>query len=706
MNTDIIDRRAVVARHRIRRTEIDSEAPLSVGNGELAFTVDATGLQTFGDWHSRASARADGRSATPLGTQAQWAFHWAPNPDGVTLDDTMEPYALPDGTPVPYPTAYDWRLTEAEARAQQPAGYYFWVNPQRLHLGRLAFRITDPATGHTVEDPAGLAQTEQTLDLWAGLIDSTFTVGGLSTTTRTAVHPARDLIAVSSTSELFTAQAATVRLSFATIQDTWEADEDWTRPDAHETVVTTLADGSVEISRRVDDAEYTARLRATGCRVTTPEPHVVELVPVADRIDLVVEFSAAPATDPLPTAPEVFEAAAARWEAHWTEGAFVDLSGSTDPRAAELERRIILSQYLTAIQCAGSLPPQESGLVCNSWGGTFHLEMHWWHAAHFALWGRPELLERSLAWYRGILPAAQANAARLGYQGARWPKHVGPEGIESPNEIGPLLIWQQPHPISYAELVYRARGEDARVLAEYAELVDETAEFLAELLWWEDGVAHLAPPLMPAQERYEAASTWDPSFELAYVRWGLATAAEWRGRRGLDVPASWQRALDAIAPLPVSTEGRYEAVRGETALIDHPSLLGAYGFVPPSPLVDPKIMSRTLDMVLDEWEWNATWGWDYPLIAMCATRLGRFDTAIDSLLRPLPRNRYLSNGHNFQVPNRLPLYLPGNGGLLAAVAMLAADDDGRERDDLPSAWRIRAEGFPSRQGGTVTEGRA
>ena len=72
------------------------------------------------------------------------------------------------------------------------------------------------------------------------------------------------------------------------------------------------------------------------------------------------------------------------------------MSGSQDPRWRELERRIVLSQYLTAIQCAGSLPPQETGLTCNSWEGKFHLEMHWWHAAHFALWDRLPLLERSL----------------------------------------------------------------------------------------------------------------------------------------------------------------------------------------------------------------------------------------------------------------------------------------------------------------------
>lgn len=690
-----IDRRAVVARHSVVRATTDDEAPLSVGNGEFCFTADATGLQTFADWHSRSAARADGRSATPLGTQAQWAFHWAPNPSGLTLDDTMERYERPDGTPQTYPTAYDWGLTEAEARRLQPAGYYYWVNPQRLHLGRIAYRIFHPETGVAITDPRGIGQVEQTLDLWTGRLYSSFHVAGLRTRTRTAVHPDRDALAVSAVSELFRRDSAHIAISFATVHDTWEADEDWDRPYAHETTVVVRDDETVVVSRRVDEATYVVRLRASGCRVSQSDRHTITLMPEGDRVELVCEFEPSAGDEPLPSADSVFSAAAEHWSRFWQDGAFVDLGDSTDPRAPELERRVVLSHYLTAIQCAGSLPPQESGLVCNSWGGTFHLEMHWWHAAHFAMWGRPALLERSLGWYRRALPAARENARRNGYAGARWPKHVGPEGIESPNEIGPLLVWQQPHPISFAELVYLARGEDPAVLEAYGELVDETAEFLAGYVWWVDGTAHLAPPLMPAQERYEAVKTWDPAFELAYVRWALRTACAWRRRRGLDVPEAWTRAAEHIAP-PSTSDGAYEAVRGATALIDHPSLVGAYGFVPDTGLVDPAVMARTLDRVLADWDWSSTWGWDFPLLAMCATRLGRLETAFDVLLTDLPRNRYLSNGHNFQVPNRLPLYLPGNGGLLAAVAMLATEDDGTPRRGVAEGWTVRAEGFPPR----------
>ena len=88
-------------------------------------------------------------------------------------------------------------------------------------------------------------------------------------------------------------------------------------------------------------------------------------------------------------------------------GGAIDFSGSTDARAYELERRVILSQYLTKVQCAGNFPPQETGLTYNSWFGKPHMEMYWWHAAHFALWNRTELLEKSLDWYFGAEQGAK-----------------------------------------------------------------------------------------------------------------------------------------------------------------------------------------------------------------------------------------------------------------------------------------------------------
>jgi len=410
----------------------------------------------------------------------------------------------------------------------------------------------------------------------------------------------------------------------------------------------------------------------------------------------------------------VIDRSARSWADYWRSGAAIDLSGSTAPQAAELERRIVLSQYQTRVHCSGSTPPQESGLVCNSWGGTFHLEMHWWHAAHFPAWGRPDLLEHSLAWYASILPVARRIAAAQGFRGARWPKHVGPEGVESPNEIGPLLLWQQPHVIHYAELLRTGAERPAAVRERYRELVDETAEFLASFALaaqddphassgpdGQPGRYHLPPPLMPAQEVYGARDTWDPLFEVAYVRWALQVALAWRRADGREEPQEWARVAAGLRP-ETSPDGCYDAVQNppRTVYTDHPAMLGALGVVPDTGAIDHDAMLRTLQRACERWDWRSAWGWDFPMIAMCATRLDRADIALDALLRPEDKNTFLANGHNRQVPHRLPLYLPGNGGLLMAAALLFGgwvDPDGTpRRADLPPGWTAVAEGFPPR----------
>ena len=47
---------------------------------------------------------------------------------------------------------------------------------------------------------------------------------------------------------------------------------------------------------------------------------------------------------------------------------------------------------------------------------------------------------------------------------------------------------------------------------------------------------------------------------------------------------------------------------------------------------------------MKEWKWDQTWGWDYPMTAMTAARLGETGIAIDALLLESEKNRYLPNG--------------------------------------------------------------
>jgi hypothetical protein len=363
----------------------------------------------------------------------------------------------------------------------------------------------------------------------------------------------------------------------------------------------------------------------------------------------------------------------------------------------------VLAQYLTAIQCAGRYPPQETGLTCNSWEGKFHLEMHWWHAAHFALWNRLPLLEKSLGYYQTILPRARATAKRQGYAGARWPKMTDPTGAESPSSVGPFLIWQQPHPIFYAELCYRGRPH-RQTLEQFKEVVMATAEFMASYPARDESRQRfvLGPVLQGAQEIFPKDHTLNPTFELAYWRWGLETAQRWRERLGLQRNTNWDRVLKELAS-SAREEDKYLFAETATGTYsqgkwtnDHPSVTGAYGMLP-GPGIDAATMQRTLDWIWGHWNWPDTWGWDYPLLAMCAARLGQPERAVDALLLDTPKNHYALNGHNYQRPG-LTLYLPGNGGLLYASAMMAAGWDGGPNTPAPGfprngQWTVRWEGL-------------
>ena len=107
-------------------------------------------------------------------------------------------------------------------------------------------------------------------------------------------------------------------------------------------------------------------------------------------------------------------------------------------------------------------------------------------------------------------------------------------------------------------------------------------------------------------------------------------------------------------------------------------------------------MRATVEKTMQTWQWDRCWGWDFPMLAMAAARAGRPDLAVDALLLDTPKNTYLRNGHNYQHP-ALPIYLPGNGGLLAATAMMAAGWDGAEKGNTPGfptkGWNIHHEGL-------------
>ncbi len=720
-----IDRQALVTRHMVRQTRIDPHAPVMLGNGQLGFTADITGLQSFPDRYSELA---------PLLTMAQWGWHSFPNPTKVRERDGWRMIPVEGRGSQPYAWMQSWADGE-----KNPAYGWLRANPHRISLGRIAL-----ALGEAAPDFADVTETRQQLDLWTGRLTSEFRLRGTPVRVTTVVHPTIDLVAVEIVSPLVARGELGATVRYPGVAPAINPDPSGWTPRATETTrVLTRTARSVALTRTLDDTRYASRIDSDGRLDVATATEVRIAGSGGDRLRFTVRFTPDPQPGANPGVPESIDATARHWRDFWTKGAAVDFTGSTDARAPELERRVVLSQYLSAINGAGTLPPQEEGLFSNSWYGKFHLEMHPWHAAWQATWSHPDLLARAMPWYVAHLPQARAEAARHRVPGAWWPKMVGPEGRNSPSLVSPFLMWQQPHPILLAELLWRANRDDA-VLARYGEVVEATADLLAHWPLDKGGRLQLGPPLIPAQENYDPLTTRDPTFEVEYFRWGLTTAQAWRQRRGQPRKPEWDRALERIAPPPVR-DGLYlpaasvpgfwrdaqspgccgTAAGPSCKNRDHPSFLMAYGFIPGA-RIDRETMRRTLAAMEATWDRRQTWGWDFPMIAMTAARLGEPDKAIDWLFASTKNNQWGPTGmtprvhldehaedlvpaiggaggvamaHNPDGPGyrrAAEAYFPSNGSLLLAVGMMAGGWDG-SRGPAPGfpkrGWTVRAEGL-------------
>ena len=220
--------------------------------------------------------------------------------------------------------------------------------------------------------------------------------------------------------------------------------------------------------------------------------------------------------------------------------------------------------------------------------------------------------------------------------------------------------------------------------------------------------------IIPAQETLKASVTYNPPFELAYWYFGLKTAQKWRERRGMERNKLWDDILQKLSPLAtgpapadsslftlhsslyLAAESAPDTYTTLSLISDDPAVLGAVGILPLSRLVDASVMKQTAEWIWNGWNWDKTWGWDYPMVAMNAARLGESERAVDALLMDKRTNTYLVNGHNYQ-DGRLRCYLPGNGGLLTAIALMCAGWDGCEtvNPGFPKngQWNVQWEGL-------------
>src|SRR5215470_3830903 len=119
--TGEIDRQALVSLHDPVLKKFEPMSPLSVGNGEFAFTCDVTGLQTFPELY---------KDAMPLCTMSQWGWHTTPMPDHLKGKELRLTNYDAYGRQVGYMTGSD---------GQKELFDWLRENPHRLHLGQIGF---------------------------------------------------------------------------------------------------------------------------------------------------------------------------------------------------------------------------------------------------------------------------------------------------------------------------------------------------------------------------------------------------------------------------------------------------------------------------------------------------------------------------------------------------------------------------------------
>lgn len=672
-----IDRHALVTRHNIELNQITPRSGLQIGNGNFAFTADVTGLQTF-----------DGYSLS------NWGWHEEPLPAAMKPEDRSRTEFVTHGRKRYYLAPHH----------QPELVRWLYDNPHRANLGRLRFAI---GSDSRPVKPTDLSNVRQRLDLWSGLLVSEFELHGKPVRVETVCHATQDTVVVRIVSSLVANGDLSVVLDFPYPVP---SGNDWKHPESHQTELTHTADRRADLLRKADALTYHVALTWSDGAVGQNQPeskrHTYRVSSKGqDTLTLLCAYAAKPIADVSPTFEQVKASSAQMWEAYWNSGGAMDFSASKDERWKELERRAILSQYLMRVNSAGSMPPPEIGLHgIDAWRSKFHLEMTAWHGVHFMLWNRPECVQGWVRWFQDVgLASAKREAAAEGWQGAKWLKTPDPFGRWESWDHGPNRVTQNAHPFYWAELSYRAQPT-RETLETWKTILFETATMMADFMAWDEATHRyvMGPPVMSGAEGNSGFESWNSTSELNYWAMSLEIAQRWRERLGQRREPAWDHILEHLSR-PPTKDGVYidaeshPAVWNQTELghFLRPAWFEVYGCIR-GPMIDPFVMERTYERAARELrsgEWKSNlWGCDYPMMAMTAARLGKPKEAVDWLLYPTSLNSYSANGFCDG------WYLPGNGGLLWAVAMMAAGWDGGPAAHAPGfpqdgTWVVRWEGL-------------
>lgn len=343
-----IDRHAIVSRYNPSRNASSTSTPMQVGNGHFAFGADVTGLQTFlpyaimSDWAWKNDSLPPGRSWADVADYegAQWDFHG--------------------------------RLVQYEFDGEPLVQQWLISNPNRANLGRVGLVFLDQQRHPMNISESDLKNVHQQLDLWTGTMTSRFTFDDADITVTTVAAQTSSAVGINVESSLLQTRRLGVYLDFP-----WnDGSQKFSAPfvgsfNATSNHTTTLHLGN-GLGRNVQAIVEHTLVASTfltsvgGDRFAisrdSPAAHRYTILPTSasKSFSLSVAYTPAGEAATISSFSTLAAESARTWEAYWSQHGFIDVfTGSTDARADELQRRIILSRYLMRVNEAGDTSPQE-----------------------------------------------------------------------------------------------------------------------------------------------------------------------------------------------------------------------------------------------------------------------------------------------------------------------------------------------------------
>jgi len=224
-------------------------------------------------------------------------------------------------------------------------------NPQRINLGRIGFWFE----GNSTVTEGDLTNNSQILDLYSGSLSSKFTVFGSEVHVKTATDPSSDTISIQVKSTLIRSGQIGIFFDYP-YSDVNKFDSPfvgvWNKTLLHTTSLQKNK-SQAYISHHIDNTTYYTSIKWEGDAILSgplDSTHRYVLQPRShtDSLDVTVNYS--PTLHPLfGSAKSIAIASTKWWRDYWESGAFVDLTSTSGANATELQRRVILSQYLLAV---------------------------------------------------------------------------------------------------------------------------------------------------------------------------------------------------------------------------------------------------------------------------------------------------------------------------------------------------------------------